>query len=91
MPPWYLRSSCWGSAERCTGPSRIDVVEQVRQALAEDLGNGDLTAALVPADAAARARVIVREPAILCGLDWFNEVFHQLDPAIELKWFGQGW
>ena len=68
------------------GPDPDSVVEQVRQALAEDLGNGDLTAALVHADAAARARVIVREPAILCGFDWFNEVFHQLDPAIELKW-----
>jgi nicotinate-nucleotide pyrophosphorylase (carboxylating) len=67
-------------------PDAEAVAAQVRQALAEDLGDGDLTAALVPADAAARARVIVREPAILCGLDWFNEVFHQLDPAIELKW-----
>ena len=68
------------------GPDPDSVVEQVLQALAEDLGNGDLTAALVPEHAAARARVIVREAAILCGLDWFNEVFHQLDPAIELKW-----
>jgi nicotinate-nucleotide pyrophosphorylase (carboxylating) len=71
------------------GPEPADVVEQVRRALAEDLGNGDLTAALVHADAAARARVIVREPAILCGLDWFNEVFHQLDRATELKWFAK--
>jgi nicotinate-nucleotide pyrophosphorylase (carboxylating) len=68
------------------GPEPELVAAQVRQALAEDLGDGDLTAALVHADAAARARVIVREPAVLCGLDWFNEVFHQLDPAIELKW-----
>jgi len=68
------------------GPEPELVTAQVQQALAEDLGNGDLTAALVPEHAAARARVIVREAAILCGLDWFNEVFHQLDPAIELKW-----
>ena len=68
------------------GPEAELVAAQVRQALAEDLGNGDLTAALVPADAAVRARVIVREPAILCGFAWFNEVFHQLDPAIEIKW-----
>jgi len=71
------------------GPDPTSVAEQVRRALVEDLGNGDLTAALVHADAAARARVIVREPAILCGLDWFNEVFHQLDRAIELKWFAK--
>jgi len=68
------------------GPEPELVTAQVQQALAEDLGDGDLTAALVPEHAAARARVIVREAAILCGLDWFNEVFHQLDPAIELKW-----
>ena len=71
------------------GPEPADVVEQVRRALSEDIGKGDLTAALVHADAAARARVIVREPAILCGLDWFKEVFHQLDPAIELKCFAK--
>ncbi len=59
---------------------------QVRDALAEDLGSGDLTAALVPAAARARARVIAREPAILCGRDWFDEVFRQLDPAITLRW-----
>jgi len=68
------------------GPGSDTVVAQVRQALAEDLGNGDLTAALVPPEAGARARVIVRESAILCGVDWFNEVFHQLDPAIQLVW-----
>jgi len=67
-------------------PHAEDIAAQVRRALAEDLGNGDLTAALVPANAAARARLIVREPAILCGTDWFNEVFHQLDPTIELSW-----
>jgi nicotinate-nucleotide pyrophosphorylase (carboxylating) len=71
------------------GPEPELVTAQVQQALAEDLGDGDLTAALVPEHAAARARVIVREAAILCGLDWFNEVFHQLDPAIELKWLAK--
>jgi nicotinate-nucleotide pyrophosphorylase (carboxylating) len=68
------------------GPDLEIVAEQVRNALAEDLGNGDLTAALVPAQSGACARVIVRESAILCGLDWFDQVFHQLDSTIELKW-----
>jgi len=58
----------------------------VRQALDEDLGSGDLTAALVPPEAAACARVVVRESAVLCGVDWFSAVFRQLDPAIRLDW-----
>ena len=67
-------------------PDPVAVVAQVGQALAEDIGSGDLTAALVPEDAMVRARVVVREAAILCGRAWFEEVFRQLDPAIELVW-----
>ena len=66
-----------------------EVAAQVRLALAEDLGSGDLTAGLVPADAEARARVIVRESAVLCGSDWLGEVFRQLDPAIRIEWSAQ--
>lgn len=62
------------------------VVAQVQQALAEDLGSGDLTAALVPSTAVASARVVVRESAVLCGSAWFEEVFRQLDPATALAW-----
>ena len=67
-------------------PDPSHVAAQVRQALAEDLGTGDLTAALVPAEAIASARVIVREAAVLCGTGWFNEVFRQLDPEIRVDW-----
>lgn len=67
-------------------PDPADVASQVRLALAEDVGNGDLTAALVPANAVAHAEVIVREPAVLCGSAWFNEVFRQLDPGIRVDW-----
>ena len=59
---------------------------QVSQALAEDIGSGDLTAALIPADKQSTAHLIVRESAILCGQDWFNEVFHQLDNTIQIDW-----
>ena len=51
----------------------------IRIALAEDVGPGDLTAALVPCDQRAQARVIAREACILCGRPWFDEVFAQLD------------
>ncbi|MCG8124387.1 MAG: carboxylating nicotinate-nucleotide diphosphorylase [Candidatus Thiodiazotropha taylori] len=59
---------------------------QVSQALAEDLGSGDLTAALLPADAVTQARIICREQAVICGIAWVNEVYRQLDPDIGLEW-----
>jgi nicotinate-nucleotide pyrophosphorylase (carboxylating) len=67
-------------------PSPEAVREQVRIALAEDLGDGDRTAALIPAGSQARARVICREAAVLCGRPWFDEVFRQLDGAIRIHW-----
>ena len=60
--------------------------EQVRLALAEDVGSGDRTAALIPTDAQMQAQLISREGAIICGTAWVDEVFRQLDPGIELKW-----
>lgn len=63
-----------------------DIADQVRNALAEDIGSGDLTAALVPADAQAVATIIVRENAVVCGQAWVNEVFHQVDPAVQVDW-----
>jgi len=62
------------------------VSRQVAVALAEDLGGGDVTAALVPEKQQVRARIIAREPAILCGTDWVAETFKQLDPAVRLEW-----
>ncbi len=58
----------------------------VAAALREDIGSGDITAALVPADQQARAQVIVREQAVICGQPWFDEVFRQLDAAIRVHW-----
>ena len=58
----------------------------VALALAEDVGSGDLTAALIPETAQAEATVISREQAILCGAAWFDAVFRQLDPRIAIKW-----
>jgi nicotinate-nucleotide pyrophosphorylase (carboxylating) len=58
----------------------------VRSALEEDLGSGDLTALLIPAETVARARVITREDAILCGTDWFDACFLALDPTVRIAW-----
>lgn len=55
-------------------------------ALLEDVGSGDLTGLLVPEDTRVRARVIVREDAVLCGAPWFEGVMLALDHTIELDW-----
>ena len=63
-----------------------DLSETVARALAEDVSSGDVTAALLPADARSRARVISREPAVICGRAWFDEVFRQLDRSVQVAW-----
>jgi nicotinate-nucleotide pyrophosphorylase (carboxylating) len=63
-----------------------DIASQVLAALAEDVGPGDLTAGLIPAEAAAQATVICREAAVICGRPWFDEVFRQLDPRVAISW-----
>ena len=71
---------------------RVDselISRQVAAALAEDLGSGDVTAALVPASQQVRAQIVAREPAILCGTDWADATFKQLDPAIRLEWMAR--
>ncbi len=63
-----------------------DIQDSVRRALHEDIGDGDITAQLIPADVAARGTVITREAAVISGRPWVDEVFRQLDPAVELHW-----
>jgi len=63
----------------------------VRGALAEDVGSGDLTAALVPSNQRAVATIITRDGAVICGQPWVKEVFRQLDPGIVIEWrIGEG-
>ena len=67
------------------------ISSSVRGALAEDVGSGDLTAALVPANQRATATIITRDGAVICGQPWVKEVFRQLDPGIVLEWhLGEG-
>ena len=58
----------------------------VATALAEDIGGGDLTAALIRETAEAEATVISREKAVLCGAAWFDAVFRQIDPSVAIEW-----
>lgn len=67
-------------------PQPKTVTENVRAALVEDIGSGDLTAALIPVDAQAKAYVITREAAVVCGRPWVDEVFRQLDTRVQIEW-----
>ncbi|MEE8428353.1 MAG: carboxylating nicotinate-nucleotide diphosphorylase [Gammaproteobacteria bacterium] len=58
----------------------------VRNALEEDLGKGDITAELVPRDVIAKAKLISRETGVLCGINWFNTVFQELDDTVQITW-----
>ena len=59
----------------------------VAAALAEDVGAGDITATLIAADAVVGAQIIARESLVLCGEDWVDEVFRQLDENIIIDWY----
>jgi len=63
-----------------------DLAAQVACAVREDVGTGDVSAALIPADRAARAHVLCREAATICGAPWFDETFRQVDPAVAVSW-----
>ncbi|WP_430461706.1 carboxylating nicotinate-nucleotide diphosphorylase [Thalassolituus sp. LLYu03] len=63
-----------------------DIALSVQRALEEDVGSGDITAQLIPATQQAKARIITRERAIIAGVAWVNEVFRQLDPAVNVVW-----
>ena len=67
-------------------PLPADLDDQVRHALREDLGSGDLTAALVPAGQQAEAAILARQDAVICGQAWAERVFVQVDPAIQVQW-----
>lgn len=58
----------------------------VKQALNEDIGTGDITAQLIPAEQSATAQVITREDCVFCGKAWVEEVFRQLDTNVTVQW-----
>ncbi len=63
-----------------------DIAETVASALAEDVGTGDATAALIDDRAIGSALVLIRERGVLCGTAWFDEVFRQVDARISVEW-----
>jgi nicotinate-nucleotide pyrophosphorylase (carboxylating) len=67
-------------------PVPSDLPRQVADALAEDIGTGDLTASLIPAEREGRATVITREAAVICGIPYVEAAFHQVDAGVRLAW-----
>ena len=66
--------------------TQTDINPIVKLALDEDIGSGDITAALVPSGDAAHATVITREAGVLCGTQFVDAVFHAVDPGVSVKW-----
>ena len=67
-------------------PPLASIREDVARALAEDIGTGDVTAALISPDARASAHIVCREDAVLAGAPWGDECFRQLDPDVRIHW-----
>ncbi|WP_299876272.1 carboxylating nicotinate-nucleotide diphosphorylase [uncultured Cocleimonas sp.] len=63
-----------------------NISSHVNLALQEDIGSGDVTADLIPRENQSKANVVCRDDATLSGIPWFNEVFHQIDPDVEITW-----
>ncbi|HEX5951894.1 MAG TPA: carboxylating nicotinate-nucleotide diphosphorylase [Rhodanobacteraceae bacterium] len=75
-----------GADARPVPPPPETIRENVAHALAEDIGTGDVTAALIDPDARAGARIICREHAVLAGAPWADACFRQLDPGVRIRW-----
>jgi nicotinate-nucleotide pyrophosphorylase (carboxylating) len=74
------------SALNIATPAAAEVRRAVELALAEDIGSGDATAGLIPAETRATATVVTREAAVLCGRPWFDACFRALDPDVVIEW-----
>ncbi|MGB5850670.1 MAG: carboxylating nicotinate-nucleotide diphosphorylase [Rhodanobacter sp.] len=71
---------------RFAPPAATQIAADVERALAEDLGQGDATATLLPADARAQASLTCRDAAVIAGSAWFDACFRRLDPAVQIEW-----
>lgn len=66
-----------------------DILVDVRHALREDVGSGDVSAALLPARLEVEAEIISREPMLVCGRPWVEAVFAEIDSKISLHWWAE--
>lgn len=70
-------------------PDISEIQQQVALALKEDIGSGDVTANLLAVTQTSSAKVITREPGVLCGTQWFDQCFLQVDELIKINWQAQ--
>ncbi|HXR00328.1 MAG TPA: nicotinate-nucleotide diphosphorylase (carboxylating), partial [Pseudomonas sp.] len=70
----------------CLAALTAEIEANVRRALLEDVGSGDITAQLIPAERLARATVISRDDAVIAGTAWVDSVFRQLDQRVAVHW-----
>ncbi|WP_342623253.1 carboxylating nicotinate-nucleotide diphosphorylase [Pseudomonas alkylphenolica] len=63
-----------------------EIEANVRRALLEDIGSGDITAQLIPAERLAQATIITRDDCVIAGTAWVDAVFRQLDPRVAVHW-----
>jgi nicotinate-nucleotide pyrophosphorylase (carboxylating) len=82
----FINLSVWKNTMQFSDALQRDITETVRFALAEDIGSGDITAQLIPAKHTATASIITREAAVICGVNWVNEVFQQIDNSVTITW-----
>jgi nicotinate-nucleotide pyrophosphorylase (carboxylating) len=75
------------SSDRSVHSLEEAIHRNVKDALAEDIGGGDLTAALIDADEVVGATIIARESLVLAGHPWADEVFRQLDDTVQVDWY----
>nr|WP_314899226.1 carboxylating nicotinate-nucleotide diphosphorylase [uncultured Deefgea sp.] len=69
-----------------TLPPQHLIAANVAAALTEDIGDCDWTAQLIPVQQVGKAKIVLRENAVICGQAWFNEVFRQVDAAVSVNW-----
>ncbi|WP_426700400.1 carboxylating nicotinate-nucleotide diphosphorylase [Rhodanobacter sp. Col0626] len=67
-------------------PDAAQIAIDIERAFAEDLGSGDATAGLLPADARAHAALTCRDAAVIAGTAWFDACFRRLDPTVQIDW-----
>lgn len=79
-------SDTWATAPHISSLLRIEIAKQVALALQEDIATGDINAQLIPDTQRDTATIICREPMVVAGKAWVDEVFRQLDPNMQLDW-----
>lgn len=62
------------------------ICDDVARALAEDVNTGDITADLIPENLSGKAIILSREPMVVCGIPWVNQVFNEINPEIQINW-----